>query len=137
MVPPPTPQVIDCLDIDGDGQITYEEFTNFALHRPEGAEIGEIHAKMCKGLARYERKHGKRLDLRHQFARLDARRTGHVSTRDFETIVVELELGVSSRDAGELARRFDVNGNGFIDYDGFAHWLVAAEDVKLVEKKVR
>ena len=47
------------------------------------------------------------------------------------------KLDLSESDAKELTKRFDRNRDGYVDYDAFAHWLSAADDIAQIEKKVQ
>ena len=59
-------------------------------------------------------------DLEEIFDKIDRRRTGSVSRREFERVIEEdLRLDVSSRELEDLVDKFDTDGDGRIDHREF------------------
>lgn len=74
--------LMDCIDVEGSGNISYDEFVDFACYQPEGnsKEIGVLHELISKEVKRSGR------DLLQLFHRYDDRKRGVVSPEELRKV---------------------------------------------------
>ncbi|KAJ8600056.1 hypothetical protein CTAYLR_001845 [Chrysophaeum taylorii] len=110
--------LLDCLDTDGNGTVSYNEFVDFVLEPPpEGDEIGLIAARLrddlgVKGCA----------ELRHDLERRAPQ--GLVRAKDLRDALAKAGADVDASDERVLSKRFGGTG-GKIRYDHLCAWLEA------------
>lgn len=115
--------LLDCLDVDGDGTISYDEFVDFVLEDPVGDEVGIIAGRIRDAL-------GVKgcMKLRAALQQVDQSGSkGLVDEHDVWRAVeqaTERELDLTAEDRAELARRFADKG-GQLRYLSLCAWLEA------------
>lgn len=114
--------LLDCLDVDGDGRVSYEELADFVLEEPAGDELGLIAGRLRDAL-------GVKgcMALRAELKNLDRGSTGVANEHDVWRIVsdvAEKKLRLSTDDEAEVSRRF-ATSTSQLCYLNLCAWLEA------------
>lgn len=114
--------LLDCLDVDGDGRVSYEELADFVLEEPAGDELGLIAGRLREAL-------GVKgcMTLRAELKKIDHGATGVVNEDDVWRLasrVAEKKLRLSTDDEAEVSRRF-ATSKGQLRYLNLCAWLEA------------
>jgi len=100
--------MIRCADTDGNGTIDFYEFSTLMAHLMFSQDSKE---------AKCER-------LRAAFKIFDTDNNGTISTDEMRNIMYNLGEECTLDDVDDVVGRFDVNGDGVIDYQEFASGIV-------------
>lgn len=122
--------LLDCIDVEGDGRISYEDFVDFAIYEPEGEEVGVLHDR----IARAVKASGE--DLVRLLERHDDRRRGVVKADDLAKVLRRVGANLKPEDMDELLKRFAFKGSE-VDYDVFASWVFSGSNLRKCEQRVR
>ena len=128
--------LLDCMDVEGNGLISYEEFVDFCCHQPEGHELGVLHAIISSALRRSGH------DLLQLFQRFDDKKRGTVKAAELKKVLSKIgamgDDGLRSSDLAELVSRFAYGNNkDDVDYDLFVLWVLGGKDLRKAEMRVR
>jgi Ca2+-binding EF-hand superfamily protein len=107
--------LMDCMDVDGSGLISYDEFVDFCCHQPEGRELGVLHSILASAVRRSGH------DLLHLCQRYDDKKRGTLKAADLKKVLAKvgaLDGGLRSSDVAEVVSRFAYGLNkDDVDYD--------------------
>ncbi|XP_057315814.1 neo-calmodulin-like [Hydractinia symbiolongicarpus] len=107
-------EIIDCLDGNGDGHITFAEFVNFI-------EDDLKHKTAVE-------------DLKDAFDVFDANKDGFITPEEIQTLFTKLGDAVSYEEATEILSSGDFDQDGLIDFEDFKRFsLQFLHDVKSQE----
>ena len=124
--------LLDCIDVEGSGRISYEELVDFACNPPEGDEIGVLHERISRDVARSG------ADLLRGFERYDERRRGVVRGEDLARVLERCGVErLRTSDVDELLKRFALGSKREVDYDLFVLWAESGRDLRRAEQRVR
>eukprot|EP00397_Hematodinium_sp_SG-2012_P059287 GEMP01075809.1.p1 GENE.GEMP01075809.1~~GEMP01075809.1.p1 ORF type:complete len:220 (+),score=45.10 GEMP01075809.1:71-730(+) len=102
--------LIDDVDENGDGKLSYNEF-DFVMRKKL---FGQMDDQML-----------------HAFATLDNDNDGYISTVEFKRILMtEGRYPLSDREADELMMFADSNDDGLVDYQNFLCWLNEPDKIR-------
>jgi Ca2+-binding EF-hand superfamily protein len=62
--------------------------------------------------------------LRGIFKDFDINKSGALTVDEFNLMLIKLAIQVDRKYAQALFNRFDTNGNGSIDFEEFASWII-------------
>jgi len=62
--------------------------------------------------------------LRGIFKDFDINKSGALTVDEFNLMLIKLAIQVDRKYAQALFNRFDANGNGSIDFEEFASWII-------------
>ncbi|KAL6049774.1 Calmodulin [Balamuthia mandrillaris] len=96
-------EIINEVDVDGDGELDMDEFIEFMRD-----EISD-------------REKAPEETIEEMFALFDRDASGSISHHEFRTILMALGNALSPEDISELIRELDEDGNGEIDIEEFRH----------------
>lgn len=91
-------KAVDCLDFDGDGFLSFDDFCKFI----EGTEEEE---KVC--------------DLKEAFKMYDMDGCGCITPKSLKRMLSRLGESKSIDECKLMIARFDLNGDGVLDFDEF------------------
>ena len=127
-------ELVARFDSDGDGMIDYEEFASFALPStttrrsdplrssfPEWdttsgtarRKVDTMEERVRAAVRRAELGHG---GLRRLFASADENGSGRVDRAEMQSVLEALGVRATEAESAELIARFDVDGDGRIDW---------------------
>lgn len=154
---------LSLLDANGDGRVDYREFLHFTynssnaidgkiLDTDENTKKGgvvEIDAETIKANLGYEAdafakklssifstvvRSGKVHDFRDIFHTMDDDRSGRVSHDEFVLALKEFNFNIPPKIEEELLRRFDVDGDGEVNYLEFVNFCLAYSQIDGVDR---
>lgn len=98
--------MINDIDVDGDGEIQFEEFLLlFSRHKKNAQPEDE--------------------ELRQAFKVFDADGNGTISKSELKRVMDMLGEKLSDAQIDEMMREADTNGDGEIDFNEFRHMMAA------------
>uniref|UniRef100_A0A7S3NNZ0 EF-hand domain-containing protein n=1 Tax=Aureoumbra lagunensis TaxID=44058 RepID=A0A7S3NNZ0_9STRA len=121
-------RVLDELDRNGDGRCSFSEFETFFHNSMDEDRITEIQAIIRNEVRRLANSSRGIPSLRLAFAAFDKNDSGHISRRELRNELEKLGIELSSRDIDAVLDRFDLDGDGKIDYREFARFAQGGGD---------
>jgi len=100
-------ELMNNIDTDKDGKITYEEFEAFAIRKglvPVSADVVSE-------------------DLRDAFEVLDTDKSGFIDVEEFKKFMTNFGEKLSDEETEKLIKQADTNGDGVIDYKEFVAFM--------------
>ena len=113
--------IFEHMDLNRDGKVRYNEFLIFV----EDEFFGEVEQRVRSMIMRQAQRWDGDFDLRAVFEKFDRDDSGRVSKKEFSRGLAKLGLDLSEVEARRLVNRFDVDGDGQLDYQDFVEF---AED---------
>jgi Ca2+-binding EF-hand superfamily protein len=143
----------ECLDVDGDGRVTYGEFLEFTLGSADSAELSSLHTRLSTDLAaKTAERNGKsnggsksnsssKLSAgqvaARAFQKYDPGASGRLSAADFKRGLERLGCGeLQQEDRALLLARFDPSESGEVQYEQFCAWAGSGCDSERAVAKV-
>jgi Ca2+-binding EF-hand superfamily protein len=143
----------ECLDVDGDGRVTYGEFLEFTLGSTDSSELSALHARLSTDLAaKTAERNGKsngssksnsssKLSAgqvaARAFQKYDPGASGRLSAADFKRGLERLGCGeLQQEDRALLLARFDPSESGEVQYEQFCAWAGSGCDSERAVAKV-
>ncbi|ESQ46793.1 hypothetical protein EUTSA_v10027748mg [Eutrema salsugineum] len=116
--------IIRVADVDGDGQINYDEFAKFRtlVMADEDAASEKLSTDILNKL-RVE-------DMKEEFRKYDVDKNGFITEAELRYVMTKDGGKVTDEEVDEIIRKADVDGDGQINYDEFAKFTIA----KLMKK---
>jgi EF hand/EF-hand domain pair len=137
----------ECLDVDGDGRVTYGEFLEFTLGSADSSELSAVHARLSSDLAaKTAERNGKTTGksklsagqvAARAFQKYDPGTSGRLSAADFKRGLERLNCGeLQQSDRALLLARFDPAESGSVQYEQFCAWAGSGCDSERAVAKV-
>eukprot|EP00947_MAST-08B_sp_MAST-8B-sp1_P005014 g5014.t1 len=111
--------IFDHMDLNRDGKVRYNEFVVFV----EDEFFGEVEDHVRVEVMRQAERWDGSMDLEKVFDKWDRDGSGRVSKSEFGRGCEKLGLDLSEIELQRLMRRFDVDGDGKIDYGDFIDFV--------------
>lgn len=118
-------------DIDGDGEISKEEFLilmgfNSGKNQSVGQTSGPVHVRSVE-------------DIKNAFKRFDANNDGHLDRNEFKQLIVATSSGSSDSQIDSLFKKADIDGDGKVDYQELIKLLfpASAEALNKLQKSFK
>eukprot|EP00638_Chattonella_subsalsa_P000152 CAMPEP_0117736784 /NCGR_PEP_ID=MMETSP0947-20121206/2141_1 /TAXON_ID=44440 /ORGANISM="Chattonella subsalsa, Strain CCMP2191" /LENGTH=1011 /DNA_ID=CAMNT_0005552151 /DNA_START=179 /DNA_END=3214 /DNA_ORIENTATION=+ len=141
--------IADHLDEDGDGQIDYIEFENFASQGLSGCvspkkhvgqrleRLSSLESKVREEIESMSRTSTGVPDFYSIFCELDSNGNGEITKRQFMEMLDDLDVNLSTNDARDLANRLDTDDDGTISYEEFMHFAGKGKKSRTPKRRVR
>ena len=117
--------LIEALDADGNGALSYAEFVEFASQNRETPAVRAIHKRIVAELEA-QSSEGKSADVGVKLAAYDTRKRGTISKADFEKCMKKLDLDLERRDIQTLVEFFDPLEAGELVVRTVSQWFKAS-----------
>ncbi|XP_024014555.1 disease resistance protein TAO1 isoform X2 [Eutrema salsugineum] len=127
--------IIRVADVDGDGQINYDEFAKFTIAKEADEEAAMVRKFATDvTLSREEEK-----EIKELFTGLDVDQNGFITAAEFQYVMKNSGSKLTDKEIRNFFRRADVDGDGHLNYDEFVKVMTAErrradEEAARVEK---
>lgn len=101
-------QMLQDIDVDGDGNVSFEEFVDIAWNASGGLTQGEEEEER---------------ELRDAFRVFDKHNRGYITASDLRAVLQCLGEDLSEEEIEDMIKEVDVDGDGRIDFYEFVHAL--------------
>ena len=125
-------ELVERFDVDGDGMVSYAEFVNYLLSPRRGPSQAHLRDSQKRTVDHLEdrfrdlvrRERLNETGMRRLFRSVDRNRSGKISPSEFRKALRSMGIEARPDDVQELIGRFDIDGDGMIDYDEFIQFAV-------------
>ena len=124
-------------DEDGDGTISYQEFTNALKTAPVAFkdEVDQDHLEVAEQRL-YNQLHGKpKEEVRHAFQEMDERGDGHITMEEFHKFLSHHDINVSDEETAALMLHYDPEVKGYFSFEDFCDFIEAPDYLSTKNKR--
>ena len=123
--------LIACVDLDGDGQISFAEFADFVY-----ASASSYSSLMAIRKSIMDKGSVNSKSIHKAFGKYDKKKSGFIKIADFKAALKDLKSGLRTSEFENLISKFDPDDDKVVNHEQFSAWLLSGSDTDKLFKKL-